>query len=233
MSEAHVAPTDVPVVRTELAGAREPGVVRPSRPRPHRAPRSRRGAVRRGPQGRLDHRGRGRQHVRRPLLGLGIDAARRHARGRAARGDRRAAALRHGDQQLRRQRAGRGPRRTLGADRAARAHADLDGGQRHPRRGSRREAGTRSHRPPHDPDVLRSVPRRIHLPHRGHLHRPVRGPDPARPVRRGAGLRALPQPVPGTVPLGTGPVRRPAGTSTTSRNGSWSTRWSPRRSPAS
>ncbi len=233
MSETNVAPPDVPVVRTELPGPQEPSAVRPSRPRPHGHARSPRGAVRRGPQGRLDDRGCGRQHVRRPLLGLGLDAARRHARGGAASRDRGPAPVRHGDQQLRRHRTGRGARRAIGGDRATRAHEDLDGGQRHPGRGSRREAGARSHRTSHDPVVLRPVPRRVHLPHRRHVHRSVRGPHPTRPVRRGPRVRALPQPVPGSRSIQAQAPSTTSGTSTTSKNGSWSTRWSRRRSPAS
>ena len=199
----------VPQVRTELPGPRT------------RALLERKDAVLNGPlrdwtgvplavaaQGRLHHRGPGRQHVRRPRQRLGCLAVRRAAAVRPRRHDPGLGPLRDGDH-----------RTTCRASRSSRwpsgwsswRLADHPGGADRHRHGGGRgrgQAGPRGDRPPDDPQLPRAVPRRVDVPGRRELDRHLGADDGERAVRAGVRLRAVPEPLPRAVPPWARPVRR-------------------------
>ena len=190
------------------AGPSESRALRPAGSRDLRDPPGARGAVRRVVQGRMADLRRRRQHLRGPPLLLGLGAPRRRPSGRARGGARGPASIRDGVHRLcperRRDRFGRATRR----DRATGDHPGLSPDHRHRGRRGRGQARSGGNRPADDPHLLRSVPRRVHLPHGGRFDRPVGRARRARAVRRGDRLRALPQYVPSTLPSGSRALRR-------------------------
>ena len=172
--------------------------------------RARRRAVRRGAQERLADRGRRRQHLRRPRLGLGVDASRRAPGGvpSAAAEAQDRYGMEITDYVM--NEPALALARRLVEIAPARHHPCRPEHQRHRGRRGRREARPRGDGATDDPRLPRPVPRRVHLPHGRRQHRPLRGDQQRRPVRLGHGVRALPEPLQGALPQGSRPLRRHA-----------------------